>query len=104
MFDIFGFRRGKLFLEVNKRAAVQVNEASRLDLCPPFDRLFEGSRHDRGAPSRFEARAWLFTARMLDLEAELKGLGACHRSYHESPNIGVMLLSRWRCPLGPSVY
>ena len=37
VFDIFGFWRGKLFLEVNKRVAAQVDESSRLDLRPPFD-------------------------------------------------------------------
>lgn len=92
MFDIFGFGWGKLFIEVNGRVAAKVDGPSRLDLRPTFDRLFERSRHGRGAVSRREVQAWLFTARLLVLDAELEGFRASHRSYHESPDNGVMLL------------
>ena len=39
----------------------------------------------------------------LTWEAELEGFRASHRNYRESPDIGFMLLSLWRCPRGPSV-
>lgn len=85
VFNVFGFGWGKL------------------DLRPTFDRLFKRSRHGRCAVSRREVRAWLFTGGLLVLEAELESLRAFHRSYHESPDDGVMLLSLWKWPLGPGV-
>lgn len=106
MFDIFGFRWGKLLLKVNKEMAAQVDGPSRLDFRPTFDRLFERSshRHGRWVRSRREGRASLFTEKLLVLEeAELKGFRAFHPSYYESPKNGVMLLSLGRCSLGPSV-